>query len=150
MVIEHLSDTEALKVAMNMEEEGLGFYEGMVKKVESEDTKRLFHEMAEEEREHFRTFSEQHNRLSGEMSPAAWALDEEARQYLHSLVTTGVFALIADVPDASVRDLGEREALSVAIQAEKDAILFYREAIEKPILAEVFDHPAIPPVGGEF
>ncbi len=131
MTIELLADTEALKVGMNMEEQGLKFYEEMIKKVESGATRTLLEALAEAEREHFKTFSELHRQLSGEMSTVGWALDEELRQYLGSLIETGVFYQVSDVPDADVKDLSEVEALSVGIQAEKDSILFYREAIEK-------------------
>ena len=125
-----MSDTEALKVAMNTEEEGLRFYEGMARKVESEDARRLFTDLADSEKEHFRTFSGLHDKISGDSSPVSWTLDEDQRQYLRGLVDTGVFSGLPAMRGAGNGGLTEREALAIGIQAEKDSILFYREAAE--------------------
>ena len=69
MVIESLSDAEALKVAMNLEEGGIKFYRQMMAKVGSEDTRRALARLAEDEEEHLETFRAIHDEVFRELSP---------------------------------------------------------------------------------
>lgn len=131
MIIEFLSDAEALKVAMNLEEEGLKFYGEMVDKAKSSVAKAIFSGLVEDERKHFNVFEKLRRELSGELSPTGWVQDEEVRKYLGSIIETGVFYDTSYLPEATIKALSERDALLVGVQAEKDAILFFVEASQR-------------------
>lgn len=125
--MKYLSEYEAYKVAMNLEEEGLRFYEECARRVKNTETKHIFSQLASDEQEHFDTF----NKLHGEMGKAAakpLGNDEEARQYLANLVRPGIFYDVKSIPRESIRDLNAYEVIHIGIQTEKDSILFYTEA----------------------
>jgi rubrerythrin len=131
MVVEFLSDIEALKVAMNLEEEGLKFYREMGDKTKKLTVKATFSRLAKDEVEHFNTFEKLHRELSGKLSPTGWVLDEELRSYLGSVIETGVFYDASYLPKATIKTLSERDAFLIGAQAEKDSILFFTEASQK-------------------
>ncbi len=125
--MKYLSEDEAFKVAMNLEEEGQRFYEECARQVKNTETKHIFSQLASEEREHFDTFKKLHDEM-GKAAVKPLGNDEEVRQYLASLVRPGIFYDVKSIPRESIRALNEYEVMHIGIQTEKDSILFYTEA----------------------
>jgi rubrerythrin len=124
--MKYLSEGEAFKVAMNLEEEGISFYEACADQSKNTAARHIFRQLASDERDHFDTF----NKLQSELGiPAGKPLgsDEEVRQYLSNLVRPGIFYDIKSIPRASITALSEYEVVHIGIQTEKDSILFYTE-----------------------
>ncbi len=71
-------ELEAFNVAMQMEKEGMEFYEKAVSEVTSEKEKKLFERLALEEQQHYDIFANTHNFLS---DTGNWFMWEE-----HSIV----------------------------------------------------------------
>lgn len=127
MVVKYLSQGEAFKVAMNLEEEGLKFYEECAQKIKSAEPRHIFLQLAEDEKEHYAIFRKMYDE-TGEARKEILGDDEEVKKYLASLVKPGVFYDIASIDRETMDSRDEREVVKIAIQTEKDSVLFYTEA----------------------
>ncbi len=130
-VIQSLSDCEAVRVAICMEEDGLKFYTELSRKVKGTKLQGTLCRLATDEKEHVRIFRRLSQSLTTEGQNCSWTGDELVIQYLRELVQPRVFGGVRDVKDTAelARSLkSEADALLIGIQAEKDAILFYNEA----------------------
>lgn len=125
--MKYLSEDEAFKVAMNLEEEGQQFYEECARQVKNAEIKHIFSQLAGEEQEHFDTFKKLHGEM-GKIAAKPLGNDEEVRHYLANLVRPGIFYDIKNIPRESIRALNAYEVIHIGIQVEKDSILFYTEA----------------------
>ncbi len=109
---------ELLGVALKIEGSGYEFYTTLANR--GTKNKELFKRLAEQEREHMKTFEKivaQSKEKSG-LQP----LNKEAVGYLKIFAETSIFPEIEqDVPD----DL--EEALQIALDVEKDSVVFYEE-----------------------
>ena len=131
MVIKQLSDCEAMRMAINLEEDGLKFYLELARRVKEPKLQETLGQLAADEEEHIRTFRQLGQSLTAEGKDCSWTDDELVIQYLQGLVQPGVFGGARNVKDTTelARSLkSEADALLIGIQAEKDAILFYSEA----------------------
>lgn len=131
MIIQKLSDCEAVRVAICMEEDGLKFYRELARKVKEPKLRETLCRLAADEEEHVRTFRQLSQSLTAEGQDCSWTDDELVIQYLRELVQPEVFGGARDVKDTAELAgslKSETEALLIGIQAEKDAILFYSEA----------------------
>ncbi|GAV24884.1 rubrerythrin [Carboxydothermus islandicus] len=108
-----------IKLAQNMEIRGIEFYEKAFKLAQVEEVRETFRFLIEEEKEHVRFFEK--------LLEKDWDVEisAESSRYLK-----GIF----DFPFLGEKELEEvsrytreKEALELAAQAEKDAILFYQE-----------------------
>ncbi len=125
--MKYLSEDEAFKVAMNLEEEGQHFYEECARQVKNTETKHIFSQLASDEQEHFDMFRKLHGKI-GKAAAKPLGNDEEVRHYLASLVQPGIFYDVKSIPRESIRALNAYEVIHIGIQVEKDSILFYTEA----------------------
>ncbi len=131
MIIHKLSDCEAVRVAICMEEDGLKFYTELARKINDPKLEATLCQLAADEEEHVHLFRRLSQSLTDEGQNCSWTGDELVIQYLRELVQPGVFGGVRKVKgtDELARSLkSEADALLVGIQAEKDAILFYSEA----------------------
>lgn len=125
MGTKYLSDSEVLKVAMNMEDEGYKFYDKVAKGSKKKDAKKAFEKLRDEEVEHYRTFKDMLDKLPDASARDYFGISEEVASFLKVLVDTGVFK---DVDQAAIAKLSEIQALELGIKAERDSVLFYTEA----------------------
>ncbi len=125
--MKYLSAKEAYDVALNLEEEGVSFYESCADKSKNAESRHIFRQLASDEREHFDTFKKLQSEL-GVRDNKPLGPNDEARQYLANLVRPGIFYDLKSIPRESLAALTEYEAIHIGIQAEKDSILFYTEA----------------------
>lgn len=124
----HFSGKEVLTMAVRIEENGMRFYTDAAKAAKSTSLKELFKVLAEEESHHIKVFSELKRLVADDTVNEGFDPElSEASMYLKSIADTEVFTK----PDKgkefanNVRD--EKEALKVAIDMEKDSLLFYYE-----------------------
>ncbi len=110
---------ELLGVALKIEGSGYQFYTTLANRSTGKN-KELFKSLAEQERDHMKTFEKivaQSKEKSGSQP-----LNEEAVGYLKIFAETSIFPEIEqDVPTDF------KEALQIALDVEKDSVVFYEE-----------------------
>ncbi len=138
------SASEVITMAVQIEKNGLEFYSKMAKKAQTEKSEELFKFLAAEEVRHAATFQKMLNSLKQLELTASE--EEEYNNYLGALTSSRVFNQEVNT-DEIVKNLDDATAIDLAIEAEKDSILFYyelmaqamnedRSAIEKVIKEE--------------
>lgn len=130
------SASEVVTMAIEIEKNGMNFYNAMAAKSESDQAKELFTFLAAEEIKHKGTFQKM---LDGLKKVELTANDqEEYNNYLGALTSSRVFNKNIDIDDF-VQDLDDLAALNIAIEAEKDSILFYYELLEQALAEDRAD-----------
>ncbi|MBM4053905.1 MAG: DUF2202 domain-containing protein [Planctomycetes bacterium] len=129
MNFENFNDQEALKIAINMEKEGLAFYSTMRDNTKDAKAKEIFAKLAEEEQEHMDTFRRIYDSLSSSQEQTSGCEDYTAEEYLKHLIDTGVFTRKDKAKKLALQTKSDIDALKIGIQAEKEAILYYQEAL---------------------
>ncbi len=125
---ENFNDVEALKIAINIEEEGLEFYATLVRTTKDSKVKEVFSRLAVSEKEHINRFQKIYSEIPSSPSTAQGAEDATMDLYLKYLVDTGIFSQKGEARKLAAEIKSDREALKIGIQAEKDSILYYSEA----------------------
>lgn len=110
---------EFIKLAQNMEIRGGEFYQKAAELSRVSAVREMFLTLVEEEKEHARTFAS--------LLESNWDLNvqEESAKYLEGIYNFPFRGEeeLKKIPEYKT----EKEALELAAQAEKDAILFYQE-----------------------
>lgn len=143
----HFSGKEILEMAVRIEENGYKFYIEAAKATRSKDLKELFNLLAEEETQHIKTFMGLHRLISGgEPSDQEYDTEfQEATLYLKAIADTEVFTNPNKGKEMARKVSGEEEALQIAIDMEKDSLLFYYELQrmirdkDKPVLDNIIE-----------
>ncbi|MFH1102891.1 MAG: ferritin family protein [Pseudomonadota bacterium] len=128
---EILSALEIAKMACNIEEDGIGFYEAAAEASSEPDVESLFSGLARKELEHLTTFrniyAKLDSRMGGNQSAAAVLFDDQITAYL-KVLTEGIIFPKGDEAEkwfSAHKDI--KEAVHFAINVEKLSILFYSE-----------------------
>lgn len=133
MDVKLFSDLEGLRIAMSIEASGRDFYQQAYEQAKEESHKNLFALLKREEVSHYETFSEIFNQVKANKDAGSdeYLFDEESSRYLTVLAEGHIFptAENAEVKIAEAATIVE--ILYMAIQAEKDSILFYDELASK-------------------
>jgi rubrerythrin len=117
---------EVFQIAVDIEENGKAFYEKAQTLIADADVKALFADLAIQEVEHKRRFET----LKAQLPQAASAVtvsdpDHELYAYLRMMADQHVFVTSAGV-DAQLAEIkSAADALKLAIQFEKDSVLFF-------------------------
>jgi rubrerythrin len=127
-MIEYLNEDEVYRVGMCIEEAGLEFYTRMAEKADDAATKRVFKRLARDEKEHLAYFESLEIKTAGGMGSAPQEHDADTSKYVCSLVDGGIFAGLQKMEDLAKRKFDPEKALELALQVEKDAVLYYTEA----------------------
>ncbi|MBP2627553.1 MAG: rubrerythrin [Firmicutes bacterium] len=123
------NDLEGLRIAVDIETRGQEFYRQASSYAEKAEYKNLFLMLMNEEIQHKETFMNLYNKIKDQKEAFAddYLFDSEVSRYLTVLAESHVFS----EPDKAARKIAELNTigaiLEVAIQAEKDSILFYDE-----------------------
>src|SRR3990172_8817872 len=125
---ENFNDAEALKIAINIEEEGLAFYSILMKNAKDEKVKEIFSRLASAEKKHLSIFQKAYAEITSPISPVQGCEDYTVDSYLKYLVDTGIFTEKGAARRLAAEITTDVEALKIGIQAEKDSILYYTEA----------------------
>lgn len=122
----YLNELETLKIAENIENEGLRFYTEAMNNAENEEIKNIFKMLADEEKGHAALFAKLYNDAKKESeNNDDYIYDETTSAYLSALSETALFNTngITNEKLKYVKD--SKEALLMGMQAEKDAVLLY-------------------------
>ncbi len=146
-----LTAAEALKWAMEIEENGETFYNTMAARSEDPETKALFEDLATQERRHYQVFQKMLEEVKPEPELSSVGVQyedyEDYGDYLRAALVNALFAG-QDKGLTLARQAKDREtALRAAMGFEKDTLLFFydlremvseaeRETISKIILEE--------------
>ena len=122
------SASEVVTMAVQIEKNGLEFYSKMAKKAQTEKSEELFKFLAAEEVRHAATFKTMLNSLKQLELTAVE--EEEYNNYLGALTSSRVFNQDVNT-DEMVKNLDDMAAINMAMEAEKDSILFYYELMEQ-------------------
>lgn len=128
MKYENFNDAEALKIAINIEEEGLEFYSILMKSVKDDKAKDIFSKLASAEKKHLALFQKAYLDITSPANPAQGCEDYTVDLYLKDLVDTGIFTKKGEARRLVSEIKTDIDALKIGIQAEKDSILYYTEA----------------------
>lgn len=130
MNYENFNDLEALKIAINIEEEGLEFYSILSKNARKREAKEIFCKLASDEKEHLDTFTKAYNETLSSANSAEGYEDYTVDEYIKHVIDTGVFTQKGEAKRLTTEIKTDIDALKIGIQAEKDAILYYHEAFK--------------------
>ncbi len=122
------NSVEVIEMAKDIEKRGLDFYKKQAKKTEDGKLKDLLLKLAEDEQDHYDTFSKMLDKAKDLTdTDSDYVYGEDVSAYLRALIEFTVFPSEEEVEDKihSIEDI-----LELAINAEKDSILFYREMME--------------------
>ena len=125
---ENFNDAEALKIAINIEEEGLEFYSILMKNAKDEKVKEIFSKLALAEKKHLALFQKAYAEITSPASTVQGCEDYTVDLYLKYLADTGIFTKKGEARRLAAEITTDVEALKIGIQAEKDSILYYTEA----------------------
>lgn len=123
------SDLEGLRIAIEIEDRGRAFYMEAYKQVKAQEHKDLFLLLKNEELQHLEKFTEIFDsvKLNKEAHSEDYLFDPDCSRYLTVLAEEHVFPKAQDAA-AKIAELNSIIAiLNLAMQAEKDSILFYDE-----------------------
>ena len=117
---------EALRIATEMELDGMAFYEALAGAAKDEKVRELALRLAEEEKDHILRFQEM---IDAERFDNAWSIDDLRLidDYIKETVTREIFpgrAAAARIAEYAA-DIGE--AFSLAIHMERMAVIYYRK-----------------------
>lgn len=133
MDVKLFSDLEGLRIAMSIEASGRDFYQQAYQQAKEDSHKDLFSLLKREEVAHYETFRGIFNQVkeNKEAGSDEYLFDEETSRYLTVLAEGHIFPTgeNAEVKIAEASTIVE--ILYMAIQAEKDSILFYDELASK-------------------
>jgi len=111
---------DVFEMAEQLERNGGKFYRSAMEKVDDEENKKLLRMLAEMEAEHEKIFAAMHAELTAdEKATTVFDPQDESFLYLRALADTRVFF------EKEIDVSSTREILKSAIQAEKDAIVFF-------------------------
>ncbi len=125
-----LTAVEILEIAIQAERQGTAFYERLATTADSERVRAECQRLVGMEREHEKAFQRLLGQQDGQRALSSLPpgqLSDEYQQYLSALVDSNM------LPDEdTARQLAEEaesevEAINIALQMEKNAILFYQE-----------------------
>jgi rubrerythrin len=122
------SGSELINIAIGIEGRGIVFYDVMAKSTQNEAAREVFNYLADMERGHIETFKAMLEGADKFQVP-----DEESGQYtayLRALVDSAVFSDDLVTSEMAAQAESDAAALELAIQSEKDSILFYYEMKE--------------------
>jgi rubrerythrin len=128
-MIEYLNEDEVYRVGMCIEEAGLDYYTRMAEKADDAATKRVFRRLAKDEKQHLAFFESLELKTAGGMGSRPSEHDAELSKYVCSLVDGGIFKSIAAMEKAAKAKFNPERALELALTVEKDAVLYYTEAL---------------------
>ncbi len=127
-MIQYLNEDEVYRVGICIEEAGLNFYTKMGEKADDLATKRVFKRLARDEEKHLAFFESMDLKTAGGMGARPADQDAELSSYVCSLVDGGIFQSLSKMDKVAKGKFNAEKALELALQVEKDAVLYYSEA----------------------
>jgi len=119
------SGSELINIAIGIERRGIAFYEVMARSTKNAVAGDVFQYLADMERHHVQIFQGMLGEADKYQLAETYAGEYTA--YLQALVDSAVFTDDVVTSEMATRAESDIEALELAINAEKDSILFYYE-----------------------
>jgi len=119
------SGRELVEVAVDIEKNGVAFYELMGERSNDAGVRSACDHLAGEEREHIKTFEGMLGLLPQQPMPESYPGEQAA--YIKALADENVFTARKALADLKEQRPGDAVAIHMAIGMEKDSILFYQE-----------------------
>ena len=119
------SVSELISIAIGIERRGIAFYDIMTRSTENSVARDAFQYLADMERQHIQIFQGMLEEPA-KYQPAE-TYDTEYANYLGALVESAVFTDDIVTSEMTTQTDTDIEAIELAINAEKDSILFYYE-----------------------
>ena len=119
------SGSEIIEVAVQIERNGYSFYKTLANSLNDKDIKELFTNLADEEKEHIKSFQSLYESFK-DYKPDI-ADDEEYYDYVNMLASMNVFTKKEGMDEVLSKIKDKKDALNMAIQFEKDSIIFFAE-----------------------
>jgi len=131
----YLKAADILELAMQLEKNGEAYYRAVAKKAKTPETRSLFEDLAQQEVHHFKVFSN----LAASVQDQPFMTDEEwdwYQKYLTATVQSALFQGPEKALAAAAEAKTEKEALRMAIDFEKDTLLFFYDLRDKVAAAK--------------
>jgi rubrerythrin len=119
------SGSDFINIAIGIERAGITFYEIMLKSTDNAAARDVFQYLADMERLHIQIFQGMLDAADKYQIPEAYS--EEYTAYLQALVDSAVFTNDVITSEMATQVDNDIEAVELAMNAEKDSILFYYE-----------------------
>jgi len=117
---------EVFRIAVEIEENGRRFYEEGQKIVENPAIQALFHELAVQEVEHKKRFQTLMDQLPADASSSTvWDPDNDMDRYIKMMADLHIFVSSESLDAQLNRVKDVVSALKLAIDFEKDSVLFF-------------------------
>ncbi|MCX7821877.1 MAG: ferritin family protein [Syntrophobacterales bacterium] len=117
---------EVFEIAINIEENGKTFYTRASQMVDDPDVRTLFQELAKEEEVHKARFAELKKLLPPQAQiPTVPDPSNELDQYIKMMAKEHIFSSASGVEQEIKKISSVQDALRLAIQFEKDSVLFF-------------------------
>ncbi len=117
---------EIFEMAEQIERNGVKFYRKAAQGISDSQVQQMLLELADMEAEHEKTFTAMRKQLSeGERELRAFDPENEMALYLQAMAGGHVFNLKKDASEQLSGSETEEDILRLAINAEKDSIIFY-------------------------
>jgi len=122
------SSSELINIAIGIERKGIAFYDIMNRSTENTATRDVFQYLVDMERDHIQTF--QGMLAEADKYHISETYAREHTSYLQALVDSAVFTDDTVTSEMATQADSDIEALELAIDAEKDSLLFYYDIKE--------------------
>jgi rubrerythrin len=142
---------EVFTIAEQIERNGARFYARAADLVQDPEVSAALHRLAEWEAGHETTFAGMRARAATAQSAGTWDPEGEAEAYLHAIAGDYVFRAKNHPADTITGKESAQEIYRLALQLEKDAIVFYQglvgvmsdpddRALLRALIAEEMSH----------
>ncbi len=117
---------EIFEIAEQIERNGVKFYRKAAKNAADAEVRQMFVDLADMERDHEKIFEDMRKQISyKERELITFDPENEAALYLQAIASGHVFDLKKDLSEQLTDKKTAAEVLKMAIEAEKDSIVFY-------------------------
>jgi rubrerythrin len=117
------SASEIINAAVGIEKRGYAFYTVMARTTPNKESRTIYKNLAETEKEHIKTFQDMLAGVKKYEAPDVFA--QEYAAYFHALVDSAVFTRDLTSSELATCSGSDVAALELGIRAEKDSIIFY-------------------------
>ncbi len=122
---------EVFQIAINIEENGKRFYDKALEIVDDQAVRELFMDLGRQEMDHKKRFETLKAQLPAEVQKSTvWDPDNETDQYIRMMADQHVFTAADSVEKALANVKNAKDALKMAVEFEKDSVLFFLSLLE--------------------
>lgn len=120
-----VSMNDLVSIAAQIEANGQVFYSDLAQIQQNPELKEFFTRLAEQERTHQQIFKALAQKVEQSVSISNW-IEDEVSGYLKSFAQVSIFPAM----EKAKQNLTLRQAFDIAINVEKDSIIFYSELLK--------------------